>query len=47
VDVSIDVGAGALAVLCPECELGALIIEIGGNLLGAGEAYFGARSASE
>lgn len=42
-DILSDMGAGALLIVCPECEAAALVIEIGGNLLGAAEAYYGAR----
>ncbi len=36
----IDSGAAALMVVCPECEGGALIIEVGGQLLEAGKDYY-------
>ena len=37
----------ALLILCPECEAGAVTIEIGGNLLEAAHAYYEGGGAVE
>ena len=41
--LSFDVLAGIILFFCPECEGGALIIELGGQLLDAAEDYYKGR----
>jgi RHS repeat-associated protein len=45
IDLTFDVGAAIIVAACPECVLTALVIEAGGNLLGAGLAYYEGRHA--
>ena len=42
-DILGDLGSISILIVCPECEAAALIVEIGANLLGAADAYYGAR----
>ncbi|WP_423855798.1 RHS repeat domain-containing protein [Acidithiobacillus sulfuriphilus] len=41
--LTFDILAGMLLFFCPECEGGALIIELGGQLLDAAEDYYKGR----
>jgi RHS repeat-associated protein len=43
IDLSFDVAAGLLVVACPECVVAPLVVEVGGNLLGAALTYYKGR----